>query len=96
MYIFVHTFILNNYNFLVKYYFYELNDMSRPYSQQKKFHYTYCITELNSRRKYIGVRSSDIDPLMDIGVNYFSSSSNKEFIDNQKYNHNNYESRYKW
>lgn len=65
--------------------------MSHPYSQHKKFHYTYCITELNSSRKYIGVRSSDVDPLMDIGVNYFSSSSNKEFIDNQKYNHNNYE-----
>lgn len=63
------------------------------YSQKntsKKFHYTYQITELSTNRKYIGVRSSNILPEKDLGIKYFSSSSNKDFIKNQKENHSNY------
>ena len=59
-------------------------------NESKKFHYTYQITELSTNRKYIGVRSSNILPEEDIGIKYFSSSSNKEFIKNQKENPSNY------
>ena len=34
--------------------------------------------------KYIGVRSSNILPELDLGVHYFSSSANKQFINRQK------------
>lgn len=56
----------------------------------KKFNYTYQITELSTGLKYIGVRSSDIEPSLDLGIHYFSSSTNKEFINNQKENPSNY------
>lgn len=46
----------------------------------KKYHYTYQITEINTNKKYIGLRSSNIMPNDDIGIHYLSSSSNKEFI----------------
>ena len=55
-----------------------------------KFHYTYLITELNTNKKYIGVRSSDVAPSEDLGIKYFSSSSNDEFKRNQKNNPLNY------
>ena len=51
-------------------------------------HYVYCITELDTNMQYIGKHSSHIN---DIGINYFSSSSNKSFIQNQKKNPDNYE-----
>lgn len=56
----------------------------------KKYHYTYCITEINSGKMYIGVRSSNVPPEKDLGTKYFSSSSNKEFIKSQKKNPSNY------
>lgn len=56
----------------------------------KKYNYTYRITEISTGMQYIGVRSSSIDPIYDIGVKYFSSSSNKEFIKNQKQNRSDY------
>lgn len=56
----------------------------------KKFNYTYQITELSSGMKYIGVRTSKIEPSLDLGVYYFSSSSNKKFISDQKENVENY------
>ena len=46
----------------------------------KKYQYVYMITELSTNMKYIGVRGSNFLPEQDLGVNYFSSSSNKEFI----------------
>ena len=55
-----------------------------------KFHYVYEIIELNSDMRYIGSRTSKIHPTLDIGIKYFSSSRNKEFILNQKNNPSNY------
>ena len=57
----------------------------------KKFHYTYQIVELSTNKKYIGVRSSDIEPHLDIGHIYFSSSSDIKFIKRQKEFPNDYE-----
>lgn len=57
----------------------------------KKFHYVYQINEITTGRKYIGVRSSNIEPTNDLGILYYSSSSNKDFIRQQKENKNNYE-----
>jgi hypothetical protein len=54
----------------------------------KKCHYTYIITDTLTNKMYIGVRSSDIEPINDIGVLYFSSSSNQEFIKEQHINPN--------
>lgn len=56
----------------------------------KKYHYVYQITEISSKRKYIGVRSSTVEPYLDIGVKYFSSSSNIEFIKRQRENKKDY------
>lgn len=56
----------------------------------KKNHYTYMITELNTGRMYIGVRSTSNKPEYDLGVEYFSSSLNSEFIFEQKHNPANY------
>lgn len=49
----------------------------------KKYHYTYCITNKLNSKKYIGVRSSDILPTDDLGIKYFSSSTDTEFIEEQ-------------
>ncbi len=59
-------------------------------NKSKSNHYTYLITELSTNMKYIGVRSCNGDPINDLGIKYFSSSSNKDFIKNQKENKNNY------
>jgi len=48
------------------------------------YHYCYRITNLIEYKHYYGVRSSKISPELDLGINYFSSSSNKEFIIEQK------------
>lgn len=55
-----------------------------------KYHYVYLITEIDTNRKYIGVRSSILIPEEDLGKRYFSSSSNKEFIADQKLNPSKY------
>lgn len=55
------------------------------------YHYTYQITNIKLQRHYIGVRSSKIHPFKDIGVVYFSSSIDKDFIANQKQNPYDYE-----
>ncbi len=52
----------------------------------KKYHYTYLITNIINNKKYIGVRSADIEPINDIGFIYFSSSSDTEFINEQHTN----------
>lgn len=51
---------------------------------KEKNHYVYCITEIDSSMKYIGVRSCMGDPINDLGYKYFSSSKNKSFVRNQK------------
>ena len=55
-----------------------------------KYHYTYRITNIKEGMYYYGVHSCDCLPKEDIGVQYFSSSKNKEFIQDQKQNPENY------
>ncbi len=50
------------------------------------YHYVYRITNKIQNKHYYGVRSSKIEPKLDLGIKYFSSSSNKEFILDQKEN----------
>ena len=59
----------------------------------KKYHYVYEILEITTGRKYIGVRSSEVIPSEDLGINYFSSSSDSEFILAQKANPKGYSYR---
>lgn len=47
-------------------------------------HYTYLITNIETDKKYIGVHSCECDPEDDIGVQYFSSSTDLEFLKEQK------------
>jgi hypothetical protein len=57
------------------------------------YHYVYRITNIVAKKHYYGKRSSKCDPKLDLGVKYFSSSTDKEFIQDQKLNSQNY--RYK-
>ena len=41
-------------------------------------HYTYKIINKTNGKYYIGMRSSEVNPVEDIGINYFGSSENKE------------------
>jgi hypothetical protein len=56
----------------------------------KTYHYTYRITNIKDRIYYYGVHSCDCLPKEDIGVRYFSTSTIKEFIKDQKENPQNY------
>ena len=51
-----------------------------------KYHYVYRITNKVCRKHYYGVRSSNNHPKQDIGIQYFSSSYDKDFIKDQKEN----------
>jgi len=55
-----------------------------------KYHYTYRITNLVEQKHYYGVRSSKCTPEKDLGFHYFSSSSVKSFLADQKSNPVNY------
>ena len=50
----------------------------------KVYHYVYRITNLVENKHYYGCRSCNTDPLKDLGINYFSSSTDKKFIEEQK------------
>jgi len=52
-------------------------------TNKKRYFYVYEIYDKKNNKKYIGFRSSVELPENDLGKNYFSSSSNKEFIENQ-------------
>jgi hypothetical protein len=56
-----------------------------------KFNYTYRIHNVNNNKMYIGSRSCNIHPKKDLGLVYFSSSRDKDFIRDQKVNPSNYE-----
>jgi len=56
----------------------------------KKYHYTYRITNKILNKHYYGIRSSDDLPKEDLGTNYFSSSTDEEFIEDQKQNPSHY------
>lgn len=54
------------------------------------YHYVYRISNITENIHYYGVRNSKVHPHDDIGVIYFSSSSNANFINDQKKNPLNY------
>lgn len=56
----------------------------------KVYHYVYRITNIAEKKHYYGVRSCSISPAKDLGFAYFSSSTDKLFIKDQKENANNY------
>lgn len=58
--------------------------------KKQKFHYVYRITNLTTETHYYGSRTSKIEPIHDLGIHYFSSSSDKEFITDQINNPTNY------
>lgn len=53
-------------------------------------HYTYRITNLIENKHYYGSRTCDCNPIKDLGIKYFSSSSDKKFVKDQKLNPENY------
>ena len=57
------------------------------------YHYVYRITNLVEKKHYYGKRSSKVDPKLDLGIKYFSSSKDENFIIDQKTSPQNY--RYK-
>lgn len=61
--------------------------------KKNQHHYTYWITNIQEQKHYIGLRTSNIHPLKDLGLKYFSSSTEKEFTQDQKENPQNYEYR---
>jgi hypothetical protein len=52
-------------------------------------HYVYRISNVTNNRHYYGARSAS-NPAKDIGVTYFSSSTDKKFVQDQKINPQNY------
>ena len=56
----------------------------------KKFHYVYRITNTKEHKHYIGAHSSNILPEYDLGVKYFTSSRDGDFIKDQKENGKDY------
>ena len=59
-------------------------------STEQVYHYVYRITNTVENKHYYGKRSSKIVPALDIGIRYFSSSLDKDFIKDQKENPQNY------
>lgn len=59
-------------------------------STEQVYHYVYRITNIVENKHYYGKRSSKVPPKLDIGVKYFSSSTDKAFIEDQKANPQNY------
>jgi len=64
--------------------------MSKITQKIKKYHFVYRITNTYINKHYYGIRTSEITPKKDLGITYFSSSSDKEFIKDQKENPQNY------
>ena len=59
-------------------------------STKQVYHYVYRITNTVKNKHYYGVRSCNVVPKLDLGVCYFSSSRDREFIKDQKNSPNNY------
>lgn len=51
-----------------------------------KFHYVYRITHILEKKHYYGTHSTNHEPKLDIGIKYFSSSKDEDFIKDQKIN----------
>ena len=54
------------------------------------YHYVYRITNIKLFKHYYGKRSSKLPPKEDIGIKYFSSSKDKQFMQDQISNPDNY------
>ncbi|MDA9262994.1 NUMOD3 domain-containing DNA-binding protein [bacterium] len=54
------------------------------------YHYVYRITNIKINKHYYGVRTSKQEPYKDLGIKYFSSSTDKEFKSDQKTNPQDY------
>ena len=59
-------------------------------STNTKHHYVYRITNKKLNKHYYGVRSCSYEPANDLGTHYFSSSTDKEFMRDQKEHPENY------
>lgn len=59
-------------------------------STDKLYHYVYRITNTVKCKHYYGKRSSKIEPGLDLGIKYFSSSLDSDFKLDQKTNPQNY------
>lgn len=57
----------------------------------KKYYYVYRISDIVENKHYYGKRSCSVEPELDLGIKYFSSSKDKEFIKDQKENPSKYE-----
>lgn len=55
-----------------------------------KFHYVYRITNTLEKKYYYGCRSTNINPINELGIKYFSSSLDKKFQKDQRINNHNY------
>jgi hypothetical protein len=55
-----------------------------------KKHYVYRITNIILNKHYYGIRSSKVQPSQDLGIKYFSSSFDKEFMIEQQTNPENF------
>lgn len=56
----------------------------------KPLHYVYRVTSLLENKHYYGLRSCNISPDSDLGIHYFTSSSDKSFKNDFKLNPQNY------
>jgi hypothetical protein len=59
-------------------------------SNKPIYHYVYRITNTIERKHYYGKRSCRIEPKLDLGKKYFSSSTDKDFRKDQKENPQHY------
>jgi hypothetical protein len=57
---------------------------------KKMNHYVYRITNKVEQKHYYGVRGCNVEPTLDLGIKYFSSSTDKDFRDDQKNHPENY------
>lgn len=55
-----------------------------------KYFYTYRITNTLLKKHYYGVRTSNVEPNKDLGIHYFSSSTDDDFLSDQELNKDHY------
>jgi hypothetical protein len=69
-----------------------LSKTNKKFLKNKKYYYIYRITNIKASMHYYGYRSCFGNPYNDLGKKYFSSSSDKNFINEQ----NKYPERFKY
>jgi hypothetical protein len=55
-----------------------------------QYHYVYRVTSLIENKHYYGLRTSTVEPALDLGIKYFTSSTDLEFKNDLKQNTFNY------